>query len=493
MKIINRLKDMIRGFFRRNREAMHSHAGKIGGYSFVVSLAVLAILVMVNVVVGLLPSRYTQFDISAARLFSVTSNTKVVTNNLTDDVTIYWITQSGKEDTYIERLLDVYDGLSDHVNVEKKNPDVYPTFADKYTDGETVANNSLVVECGDRYRYIAYDEIYVTDTSSYYMTGSSSTDFDGEGQITAAINYVVTEDLPKMYVLTGHGEADLSDSFTQALNKQNVETEEFTLVNTEEIPEDCDGILIYAPTSDLSEKEVEILKNYLNDGGKLAVFSGPAQEDKLEQLDGLLSDYGIETADGIVIEGDSDAYAYGMPYLLLAQMNSSDITDPLIEESSNVIVPIAQGYQIQADENASYTVTSLIDTTSESYSKVAGYDLNTYEKEDGDIDGAFSVGFTVEDETVGSQILWIGSNNFLDDTYDEYSSGANIDLAMNGLSWIIGETDQISIRSKSLDYNYLSISDSQSTIIKIFMIGLIPGIYLLAGIDEVLRRRRTHR
>ena len=484
------MKKRISGFFRKNREAVHSHAGKIGGYSFVVTLAVLAILVLVNVMVRLLPSRFTQFDISAARLFSITSNTKVVVNQLEDDVTIYWITQSGEEDTYVERLLDVYDGLSSYVKVEKKNPDVYPTFAEKYTDEESVSNNSLVVECGDRYRFISYDEIYVTDTSSYYMTGSTSTDFDGEGQITAAINYVVTEDLPKLYVLTGHGEADLSDSFTQALNKQNVETEEFTLLNTEEIPEDCDGILIYAPTSDLSEKEVEILKDYLTSDGKLMVFSGPQEEEELEHLNSLLTDYGVEAQDGIVIEGDANAYAFGMPYLLLAQMNSSDITDPLIDESSNVIIPIAKGYQINTSETSSYTVTSLVDTSSESFSKLAGYDLNTYEKEDGDLDGPFSVGFSIEDETIGSKILWFGSNNLLDDTYDEYSSGANMDLAMNGLNWVIGENDQISIRSKSMDYNYLSISESQSSILKICMIGLIPGLYLLFGIDEVLRRRR---
>lgn len=52
----------------------------------------------------------------------------------------------------IENLLGKYESLSDHITVVKKNPDVYPTFAEQYTD-ETVKNNSLVVECGERSRF----------------------------------------------------------------------------------------------------------------------------------------------------------------------------------------------------------------------------------------------------------------------------------------------------------------------------------------------------
>ena len=51
----------------------------------------LAILVAVNVLMSVLPSSYTEYDISASKLYSVTSNTKSVVNALTEDVTIYWI------------------------------------------------------------------------------------------------------------------------------------------------------------------------------------------------------------------------------------------------------------------------------------------------------------------------------------------------------------------------------------------------------------------
>ncbi len=128
--------------------AGHSRQAFQGGtYSLMLTAAVLALLIVLNLLVSALPSNLTQYDISATKLYSVTSNTKVVVNALEQDVTIYWIVQSGEEDAVIENLLGKYESLSDHITVVKKNPDVYPTFAEQYTD-ETVKNNSLVVECG---------------------------------------------------------------------------------------------------------------------------------------------------------------------------------------------------------------------------------------------------------------------------------------------------------------------------------------------------------
>ena len=150
----NDWKTRFRQLAAENKQALTTRTAKVGGYSVLLALIVLAILVAVNVLFSVLPSKYTQFDISAAQLYSLTSDTKVVATNLDKDVTIYWITQAGKESTVLDKLLDRYQDLSDHITVVKKDPDTYPTFAQQYTD-ETVVNNSLVVECGDKNRYIS--------------------------------------------------------------------------------------------------------------------------------------------------------------------------------------------------------------------------------------------------------------------------------------------------------------------------------------------------
>lgn len=76
--------------------------------------------------------------------------------------------------------------------------------------------------------------------------------------------------------------------------------------------------------------------------------------------------------------------------------------------------------------------------------------------------------------------------------YNAYSSGANLDLAMNALSSIIGETEAVAIRSKSLNYNYLTISESTSSLLKTMMIGVFPLAYLGVGVCVIVGRRKRN-
>lgn len=482
----NNFNKKLRQLTAENRQALSTRTAKVGGYSVMLALIVLAILVAVNVLFSVLPSKFTQFDISAAQLYSLTSDTKVVATNLDKDVTIYWITQAGQESTVLDKLLDRYQDLSDHITVVKKDPDIYPTFAQQYTD-ETVVNNSLVVECGDKNRYISYNDIYQVDTASYYTTGSVSQSFDGEGQITSAIDYVVSDELPKIYLLSGHGEAALSDTFSAELTRSNYETvEDFSLLNVDEIPEDCDTLLINAPTSDISDEELTMLCEYVQAGGKLLVLSGPQKDAALTNLDTLLTDYDVTVSNGVVVDTDREHYAFTAPYVLMPDLESADITAPLTEESSHVIVPIAQGLTVGGNSS----VTALLTTSDEAFSKADGYAMTTYEKEDGDTNGPFTLAVSVEDSTAGGKIVWVSTDYLLDDMYNSYSSGANLDFVMNSLSWMIGKNDAVSIRAKSLNNTYLTISSSSATVLKIVMIGVIPVCFLLLGIDEVLRRRK---
>lgn len=456
-----------------------------GSYSLALAAVVLTILIVLNILASVLPASLTRYDISSSQLYSITSNTKAVVNALEEDVTIYWVVQSGEEDDVIENLLDKYSGLSEHIEIVKKNPDVYPTFTEQYTS-ETVKNNSLIVECGERSRFIGYGDIYVseTDMSSY----STKTSFDGEGAITSAIDYVVTDDLPQLYVLEGHGEAELSSAFTEQIEKANIETTTFSLLNEDSVPEDADCVLIYGPESDISEEERDLLIEYVEGGGKMMVLAGPAEDDSLDNLYSILSAYGVEREEGLVVENDREHYAFQAPYVLLPNMESSEITDPLINEHYYVIMPLAQGLQVK--ETAKATVTELLSTSDSAFSKADGYSLSSYEKEDGDVEGPFAVAVSVDGGGEEGNIVWFSSSVFLDEMYNAYSSGANLDLGMNALSSLIGEREAISIRSKSLDYNYLTISTSNSSLLKALMIGVFPLMYLGIGVVVIVKRRK---
>lgn len=468
--------------FPKSGGAETRNALRGGAYALVLSAVVLAILVVVNLFAAALPTSLTRYDMSASKLYSITSSTKAVVSTLQQDVTIYWIVQAGEEGAVIENLLQKYDSLSSHIRLEKKDPDAYPTFAEQYTD-EAVQNNSLVVECGDRSRYIAYGDIYVQelDLNSY----SYNTSFDGEGAITSALDYVTSDELPQLYVLEGHGEAELPSTFAAQIEKENLETNSLSLQTVDAIPADAACVVIYEPSSDISQEEKDLLADYAAGGGKLFVSAGPVEDGSLETLYSLLADYGVQPVEGIVVESDRDHYSLQGPAALLPDLQSSAITDPLIEERYHPVLPVSLGLTVSGSD-----ATALLTTSDTSYSKLAGYAMTDYDREEGDLDGPFALAVSIDTAGDG-RIVWFTSAYFLEDTYNAISSGANVNLGMNALSSLIGESEAMAIRSKSLDYSYLTISDSAASLLKLVLTAVFPLAYLAVGVSVVLNRRRS--
>lgn len=298
-------------------------------------------------------------------------------------------------------------------------------------------------------------------------------------------------DQPVVYALTGHGEEELPETFADSLEKENITVEELSLLNSAEIPEDAACLLVYAPQSDISEAERDTLADYVEGGGRLLVMAGPVEDGELPNFYSLLEPYGVTAAEGITVEGDQAHYVYPSPVALMPDLGESDVTAPLAEEGYYVILPLAVGLEV-GENTTSATVTSLLTTSDDAFSKPDGYDMATYEKEEGDIDGPFSLAVEVSYEN-GGGLIWVSSSTYLDDMYNAYSSGANVNFTMNALSQLIGESETLSIRAKSLNYNYLTISDSVSGLLQVVMIGLIPLAFLGTGIIVVVRRRRLQK
>ena len=139
------------------------------------------------------------------------------------------------EDETIKKLLEKYEEGSDHIKVEQKDPVVNPKFTSEYTSDD-VAANSLIVVCGDRSKVVNYSSIYESSID-YNTYQSTTTGFDGEGQIDSAISYVTSEDLPVLYTLDGHGEKDLDSTLQEDIQKANIDIKSLNLITEESVPE----------------------------------------------------------------------------------------------------------------------------------------------------------------------------------------------------------------------------------------------------------------
>ena len=463
-----------------------------GSYSTLLIVIFVAIVVVINMIVGKLPSKYTQIDISDQQLYSIGDETKKVLNNLDKDVTIYQIAQSGSEDETISNLLQKYADESKHVKVELKDPVVSPKFVSEYTSDQ-VSSNSLIVVCGDRNKVVNYNDMY--ESTMYYNTYSyQTTGFDGEGQITSAIAYVTTENLPVLYTLEGHGEKELDSTIKEDIEKANMEVKTLNLISEGSVPDDAACLLIDSPSSDISDDEKTALLDYLENGGKAMVFSDYT-ESTLSNFAAVLENYGVKAADGIVFEGDNQHYGMQMPYYLLPTVNSTDASSETASSGYYIIMPYAQGIQKLDDVRDTVTVEDILTTSDSAYSKT-NLQSETLEKEDGDVEGPFALGVSIK-EDVGdgkkTQIIYYSSSYIMDSQMNQLVSGGNEKLVTESLNSMVSteETTTVSIPSKSLEVSYLTISDYDASFWKICTIGLIPGIFLVAGFVIWFKRRKA--
>ncbi len=465
---------------------------KNGSYSMAMAAIFIVIVVVINMIVGAIPSKYSQIDVSSSKLYTIGDETKKVLKALDKDVTIYQIAQSGSEDDTISNLLKRYKDESKHIKVEVKDPVVNPKFASEYTTDDLAAN-SLIVVCGDRNKVISYNDMYSTSVD-YNTWQQTTTGFDGEGQITSAIGYVTSEDLPIMYTLSGHGEKDLDSSFKEDIQKANIDIKELNLLTEGKVPDDADCLMIVSPTSDISEEEKTEILDYLEAGGKAMIFSDYTQDD-LPNFDAVLASYGVKRAEGIVFEGDSQHYGMQMPYYLVPTVNSTDASSETASAGSYVLAPYAQGIQKTDDVRDTVTIDSILTTSDQAYSKT-NMQSSQIEKEDDDVNGPFDLGVAITeklDDDKETQIVYYSTANLMESQVNQMVSGGNEKLLLESLSWMTStdESSSVSISSKSLQSTSLTVTDYDAAFWKICTIGLIPGVFLVAGFLIWLRRRKA--
>ena len=228
--------------WNKNAASQNGRVFRSGLLSTAMLAAVLVLAVLLNLLVRAIPAKYTEFDLSEAKMYTLSDSTKALVEGLEKDVHIYYLCETGSEDTIITKLLDHYAAESGHLSWEQKDPTLYPTFAAKY-GAENVSTGSLIVTCGENSTVLDAADLYEYDYTDYYTTGSASVTFGGEKQITSAIYKLTAAGQSHAYYTTNHGEQTLTDSLTDALDAQNIDAQPLDLL-TGTIPEDCDLLII---------------------------------------------------------------------------------------------------------------------------------------------------------------------------------------------------------------------------------------------------------
>lgn len=454
-----------------------------GSYSIAVTAVVIGIVILFNLLVAQLPQKIRQIDISDTNIYEISSTSQKLLKNLDKDVSLYVIAEKGNTDDRIRTFITKYASLSSRLRVEWIDPVLHPSALTKY-DTE---KNSIVVSCKatDRQTSISFDDILVTE-SSYYNTSSSATKFDGDGQLTSAVDYVTNTKEYKAYYTAGHGETALSSSVTDLMEKSRISVSELNLLTASSIREDCDLLILNGPTSDLTKDEAKVLTTYLKKGGN--VMSLLAYTDKsMTRLYGILENYGLKVANGYI--ADAERCYQGNYYYLIPNLSvSGDMASGI---SSNSVLMINSKGMTQTDP-----VRDTINVESFMATSENGCAVTEKKQTQGTyiLGAAATESVTVKDsggkkKKKDSRLTVYGSNMLIDAQVTEsFSTLENLTLFMNSVTANLDSADNISVSPKSLQVTYNSIA--HPGIFSILIIFVIPFMVIAGGFVVWFRRRR---
>lgn len=458
-----------------------------GVYSTAILAAAIVLAVLLNLLVGALPKKYTEFDLSEAKMYTLGDSSKKLVQSLDQDVTVYYLCETGSEDAILTKLLDHYADESSHFRWEQKDPAIYPTFAAQYGASD-VSTGSLIVVSGENNVVLDAADLYEYDYSDYYTTGSANVTFGGEKQITSAIYKLTAAEETHAYYTTNHGEQALTSSLTEALEAQNITAQPLDLL-TSTIPDDCDLLIINDPTSDFASDglvdEISQLQTYLENGGRVLLTTNGY--DETPNLDAVMAQFGLAREAGLVVEGDSSHALYGYPYSLFPDYGTTDESTALdgVNRSTHVMLSVAQG--ITVTETDGVTAESLLNTSEDTYSKLNFDTSSTTAKEDGDTDGPFSLAVWARNETTGAEVIWIGCPN-MDNEQLYQSIPGNLTFLQGCAASMVGQ--DILIDTKALEASPITIPASTATTLGLVFVFVLPAAVLIAGAVVVLLRRR---
>lgn len=467
------------GKFKLDRRSL-----KYGSNSIILIVAVLAIAVIVNLLVGMGDIKW---DLTSDKLYTLSDESKTIIKDIKKEVTIYGLFDDGQMGAGsgfkdIMNLLDQYEKLG--VKVTYVDPDKDPGTIASFDKDKTkgIAKNDFVVKSGNKVKKLSATDLYGQDSQYGRM-------YTAEPMITGAIKFVTSDVTPVAYFVEGHEEYSVDTDLTKIkadLENNNMEVKSLSLITGEKIPEDCKLLVFASPKRDLSETELIKVNAYLktNKGRVIFLFDSVESGSKLPNFEQVLQTYNIGINYDKVKELDEKMHLPGDEYSLVAKVQSNDINNSGTEEY--VFLPDSRSLTILKNQKEWLKTYSMVKTTEKAE---AASILNQGSTEQGPFDLAIAT-----EVDGGSKVLAFGNGIFITDKalssqYSNYFSMGEYYFLKTIVNWMQDKEDQTTITSKLVTPKTITASESQAKGISIVMMGVVPVLIMACGLFVWARRR----
>ena len=467
---------------------------RFGGYATLMVAIVIAFLVGANLLVDQLNFKA---DLTREKLYSLSEQTHAILDGLESDFQIYALYETGRENSDIMEIVGKYEQRSPRISFETVDPYRSPGFAGKYEqDGEAPGKDSLILSAADNFKVISAFELInyssANDPDDPFAMQAQS--LKAEQVLTGAIISLTGGKTPVVYELEGHDETPFPYEYQQALETENYIFKNLNLVTEEKVPDDADIILIVSPELDLSEREEELLREFLFDRKGSAIFLMDLLPGGRPRFDSLFKSYGVALDPVLVMEGDANRHYPKIPYALVPEMTTHDTVYTLRQNDLYVFFPRSQSIRELEIKKRTIEIEPLLTASDKSWGKI-DLDSPHMEKKPEDISGPFNLAVAITDrgerqEETGKAII-MGTSVFLypDRVGLPINLPGNANLLPNCFNWLQGKEELISIRPKSLRTIPLRLSSFQFYLYAGITILLIPLLILGSGLVIWLKRR----
>ena len=302
--------------------------------------------------------------------------------------------------------------------------------------------------------------------------------------------------------LTGHGERDPNGqanhdlgNFGAELGRKGIKAQSLNLGQNPQIPGNTSLLVIASPQANLLPGEVELVRDYLEQGGNLLWLADPRGQAGMERVAEYL---GVEFLPGVVVDATTQLFGIQNPdFALVPEYPAHPVTREL---RTLTLFPGAAA--LDWNRAGDWEGQPLLSTVSRAWTETGpltgeiSFDAGGEERA-----GPLDLGFVLQrahDGTAGEadepaeareqRVIVIGDGDFISNAY--LGNGGNLDLGLNIIEWLGHDDDFIDIRAKAAPDQSLNLSNAQQAAIGLgFLVG-VPLTLVIAGVAIWVRRRK---
>jgi ABC-type uncharacterized transport system involved in gliding motility auxiliary subunit len=326
-----------------------------------------------------------------------------------------------------------------------------------------------------------------------------------ESEITNALVKVTQDTQPTVYFTTGHGEHDPGDSGTNgySIMKSAMETENYkvdtlnlrTITGT--LPSDTAMVVVAGARQLFDPQETQILKGYLDKGGRALVMLDAFTD---TGLDSLLNSWGIYARNDMVVDPKFGFFGQAAVPVITAYKNHP-VTQDLAGQAA--FFPSVRSLWNGEVPTPNRSTTALFSSSDQSWGETDLNSLknNTQQFDAGkDTKGPLDLAYV--SEATGDKpgrLVVLGTSTFITNgtlnarvnvggQQQQINSGNGL-LFGNALHWLAGQENLIAIPPKAPDSHPVVLTAEQSNFVFLSTFLMWPGIVLILGILMWWRRR----